>query len=417
MSLLRYWVWLATLPGVSLRTQIRLLGHYEDPEEIFRADRKDLERTGILSRKELDSLDSRDLKPADQVLEDCRRHGYGILTIQDAAYPARLRTIDMPPLVLYYQGTLLSFDLLPVIAVVGSRSASPYGLTMAKRLGYQLAREGGVVVSGAARGVDALALEGALSADAPVAAVLGNGLDVVYPREARRLYQDIAKRGCLLSEYVPGTAPLAQNFPRRNRIMSGLSMGVLVVEAPKSSVSLITAEFALEQGRDVFAVPGNVGQVTSEGGNRLIQEGAQLVTCGWDILEGYQAMYGDRLQFRKGGEDITLSPGDEALGSQPEKNRRSPAKKPAPQDQTEPEKRIDNAGKRNYIDLEQIQGNLTPEERKILQLLQQQGERQVDEIIVGTELSAAQVLSSMTMLEIKGYVIQLPGKRFTLRQS
>ena len=421
MSQLRYWIWLTTVDGLSLRTQLRLLDHFESPEAVYLADDTALKQVEGINRWELEALETRNLRRANQVLERCRREHIGILTLQDAAYPQRLRAIETPPLVLYYKGNLLPFDALPAIAVVGSRRASGYGLTTAKRMGYQLGACGGVVVSGAARGVDSLALEGALSAGAPVAAVLGNGLDIVYPREAGRIYQDVEQNGCLLSEYIPGTPPVGTNFPRRNRIMSGLSLGVLVVEAARRSGSLITAEFALEQGRDVFAVPGNIGLECCAGSNALLQEGAGLATCGWDVLQGYQARFPERLHRRDGGERLTLSPQDRKYIQEPEETDATPKVRPKPAkaasesgvEPPNPEKRIDNSPKRNYIDLQQILQTLTQDERILVEILGK-GQMQVDDIIDQSALPPARVLSSLTLLEIKGYVRQQSGKRFEL---
>jgi DNA processing protein len=419
MSQLRYWIWLTTVNGLANRAQLLLLDHFGSPEAVFLADHEAVRQVPGLTEREAASLEYRDLRRANQVLEDCRQKQINVLTLQDAGYPQRLRTIENPPLVLYYKGHLLPFDGLPTIAVVGSRKASPYGLSVAKRMGYQIGISGGVVVSGAARGIDSLALEGALSAGAPVAAVLGNGVDIVYPYEARRLYEDILGNGCILSEYVPGTPPLGANFPRRNRIMSGLSLGVLVVEAGRKSGSLITAELALEQGRDVYAVPGNVGLEVCAGSNQLLQEGAYLATCGWDVLQSYQALYPERLRRRGGGERLTLSMQDRKYVVPPEDELEKPSAKPtktAPKSEPEPpnsEKRIDNEPKRNYIDLQRIMESLTQDEKTLVELLQQ-GETHVDDIIDQSGLPPARVLSSLTLLEVKGHVTQQPGKRFRL---
>ena len=316
---------------------------------------------------------------------------------------------------LYYKGELLAFDTLPVVAVVGARNASGYGLATAKRMGYQLGLCGGAVVSGAAKGVDSLALEGALSAGAPVAAVLGNGLDIVYPSGAQGLYRDVEAHGCLISEFVPGTRPLAGNFPRRNRIMSGLSLGVLVVEAAQKSGSLITAEYALEQGRDLYAVPGNLGQSHSVGSNRLIQEGATLATTGWDVLRVYQPQFPERLRRREGGGRLALTPEEAVPGQTEAPILPNPAENPGKEAQVpgKTEKRIDNEPKRNYIDLQQVVKTLTQDERKLVEVLRG-GQLHVDDIILQSELPAARALASLTLLEVKGYVTQQPGKRFDL---
>ena len=278
-------------------------------------------------------------------------------------------------------------------------------------MGSQIGACGGVVISGAARGIDSLALEGALSTGAPVAAVLGNGLDIVYPYEAKNLYADVIRQGCLISEFVPGTKPLGTNFPRRNRIMSGLSLAVLVVEAAKKSGSLITADLAMEQGRDVFAVPGNVGLEACEGSNLLLQEGAMLATCGWDVVQCYQARFPDRIRRANAGEQLTLSPQDAKYIYKPEKQEITSSE--AGSAESNSEKRIDNAGKRNYIDLQRIKDQLTEDEMVLVELLRP-GQKHVDDIIAESGMPAARVLASLTLLEVKGFVVQQPGKRFDL---
>ncbi len=418
MSQIRYWIWLTTIPDLSVRAQLRLLDAFDSPKEVFLADQEALDQVEGLTQRERQQLKRRDLRRADRVLEDCRQERIHILTMQDAAYPMRLRAIAVPPPVLYYKGELLAFDNLPTVAVVGARKASGYGLATAKRMGYQLGLCGGAVVSGAAKGIDSLALEGALSAGAPVAAVLGNGLDIVYPSEAGRLYRDVEEHGCLISEFIPGTRPLPGNFPRRNRIMSGLSLGVLVVEAAKKSGSLITAEYALEQGRDVYAVPGNVGLDCCAGSNQLIQDGAGLAATGWDVLQAYQVQFPDRLRRREGGGRLTLSPQDAKYIHRPEETEENPSNSGGnshimAQDPPKTEKRIDNEPKRNYIDLQQVIQTLTQDELDLVNILKN-GQMHVDDIILQSGLPAARVLSSLTLLEVKGYVTQQPGKRFDL---
>lgn len=387
MSQLPYWIWLTTLHGVSTQSQVQLIRHFGSPEGVFLADDAALRQVEGLRRQELEALKFRDLRRAEMVLSDCRKLQIRIITIQDAAYPQRLRYIDAPPLVLYYKGQLLPFDRLPVIAVVGARKASLYGQTEAR------------------------ALEGAISTGAPVAAVLGNGLDIVYPNENRQLYGKILEQGCLISEYVPGTRPLGGNFPKRNRIMSGLSLGVLVVEAPKRSGSLITAELALEQGRDVYAVPGNIGVACCEGSNLLIQDGAPLVTCGWDVLQNYQARFPDILRRT---EDQREKP---ALRQTKPAVQTDSGKTAAPEPESgkirsNPEKRIDNGQKRNYIDLQRTEETMSQQEQLLMNLLEQE-KKHIDELIAESGLTAAQVSASMTLLELKGCVTRLASNWFT----
>jgi DNA processing protein len=206
------------------------------------------------------------------------------ITLADGDYPKMLRHIIDPPLALHFRGDRTLLDK-PSVAIVGSRRASPYAINVARQLGDDLARSGLLIVSGLARGVDAAAHESALDASFPTIAVLGTGIDVVYPRSNRALYRRVAEKGLLLSEFAPGTPPLAMNFPIRNRVISGLTSGTIIVEATSRSGSLITARTAAEQGREVFAVPGSIFSQGSEGTHRLIQYGAKLVHDANDVLE------------------------------------------------------------------------------------------------------------------------------------
>lgn len=407
MAKVGYWIWLTTLKGVSVQSQIRLIRHFGSPEEVFRADPECLSQVEGLRQSEIRALRFRDTRRAENVLEDCRKYGIEIMTFEDVRYPQRLRYIDASPLVLYYKGAMLPFDDLPVVAVVGAREGSRYGQVQANRLGYELSRCGGTVISGAAKGVDARALEGAIRGGSPVAAVLGNGLDIVYPQENKKLYEAVLASGCILSEYIPGTRPLGTNFPVRNRILSGLSLGTLVVEGTLKSGSLITAEWALEQGRDVYAIPGNLGEPCCEGSNRLIQEGAALVTCGWDILQNYQARFPALTQYC---ESVPTK------GPLEQKTDKSPGKGAEIRDQStqigsNPEKRIDNTQKRNYIDLQQVKQTLSEPQQRLMDILGS-GRMHVDDLIAQSGLAAAQVSAAMTMLELKGLVTRQTGNIF-----
>lgn len=427
MAQLPYWIWLTTRKRLTLRGQQLALSYFGTPEEIYRARQSDIEQVQGLTDKEVAALGQKDLDGAKTILEMCSDQGIRVITSRDTAYPQRLLAIDVPPLVLYYRGKFMPFDELPVVTVVGSRKASAYGLAVPRRMGNQIGACGGVVVSGAAKGIDSQALEGALEAGGMVAAVLGNGLDIVYPRESEAVYQAVASRGCLISEYPPGTPPMARNFPQRNRIMSGLALGVLVVEAAKQSGSLITAGLALEQGRDVFAVPGNIGIASSAGSNQLLQEGAMLVTDGWDIMREYMPRYPEHIHELRGTPPLELrqsaQPRQEPFlkvsspveAPKQQKKSRNPLKfvKMAKNPEPNGENGIDNEPKRNYIDLQEKLSALTADEKTIATALIP-GEQQVDDIVAKTGLPVARVLACLTLLEVKGYVTQEPGKRFTL---
>jgi len=281
---LKYWIWFANLKGITTRKKVELLRIFDDPSAIYGADAVELAKTGLLSRDNIDAIMSDEYrKTADKTMEDVDRHRISVVPMNSSDYPEALRNICDPPVCLYVKGKLVSDEIS--VAVVGSRRASGYGLTQAKKISGELARLGICVISGMARGIDTAAHIGALTANGRTVAVLGCGLDMAYPPENRKLMEQIIETGAVISEYPPGVEPAPHHFPVRNRIVSGMSAGVLVVEAGERSGSLITAQLALEQGRDVYALPGNIVSVNSKGTNKLIQDGAKLVTSVEDIIE------------------------------------------------------------------------------------------------------------------------------------
>ena len=398
--MIAHWIWLATRPGLNDRMKRIVLDAFSDAEDVYFADREAYATVEGVSPEIVDALADKDLKEAKKILDMCMTKGIQICTYQDEEYPARLKNIVDPPLVLYYKGQIPDLDSSPVIGVVGTRKASGYGMNTAHQMGYQIARCGGIVVSGAADGIDAMAMQGALLAGTPVVGILGCGADVIYPTCNRKLYADTEKRGCLLTEFPPGTRPLRWNFPKRNRIISGLSNGVLVVEAPERSGALITARAAADQGRDVFVVPGNIGVDSCVGSNALLREGAISVSCGWDVVSEYQFLYPDKisqgtLQTEKPERKVAQTP-------------RVPEKAPGC-DRKKENKPIDNRGAEAYCDHRNVLPVLTSEQKQILQLLDK--ECLVDDLIAQLKLPTGKVLSALTMLQIKGLIRQLPGKR------
>ena len=387
--MLKYWIWLATRKGMGARSAYLVSRHFATPEAAYFADEAAYEAIDGIHGRE--SLLDKDLREAEEILKTCYNRGIFVVTMQDAAYPQRLLALDDPPLVLYGKGILPDLNG-PAIGVVGTRKASLYGLKQARRMGYGLSRCGGIVISGGARGVDTEAMRGALTGGGPVVAVLGCGVDVVYPHENKSLFQDVAANGCLLSEYPPGTRPKPEHFPVRNRIISGMSLGVLVVEAPERSGALITARRALDQGRDVFALPANVGQDTGSGNLQLLRDGAILVRDPWEILQEYTGQFGRNLESRNcDGWDAA-----------------EPPREPEPV-----KKDIDNKKTTHYIDAKNIMDTLTPEEQR-LALLLEQGPVHIDSLSERMQQPAGGVLALLTMLEVRGLVKRLPGRRFTL---
>ena len=384
--MLKYWVWLSELKGLRNQTRLALLRRFGDPESIFYADADELLLTDGVERSQLKLLENHDLAPADRILADCQRLDIRLLTLSDAAYPGRLKNIYDPPALLYCKGRLPLLDDLLCVAVVGTRDCTPYGVACAEKLGFGLASGGAAVVSGLAKGIDAAAIRGALRAGGVTVGVVGNGLDVYYPHESRYLYEDVASAGILLSEYPPGTEPASGHFHVRNRIISGLSLAALVVEAPEKSGALITAATALEQGRDVFAVPGPIDAPASVGCNCLIRDGAGLVSDASDILREYEGRF--VLNLKESREQ------PETLGYQA---RMAPEPKPvAP-----------------TLSLRHSDAELTDDQIAVLKALSDTEPMQVDDLTELVEIPTRRVLSALTVLEIDQYVAQHPGKRYT----
>ena len=393
MPSLKYWLWLTELRGLTNQARLALLRHFESPENVFYADAGEILLTEGITRTQAALLENRDLSAAGRVLENCQRLGVSVMTIQDAAYPGRLKNIFNPPCLLYVRGRLPAMDDEAAVAVVGTRKSSPYGEASAGKLGFGLARAGAVVVSGLAAGIDAAAARGALRAGGTVVGVAGGGVDVAYPKENRYLYEDIAAAGAVLSEHPPGTAPKGSHFPVRNRILSGLSLAALVVEAPLYSGALITAAAALEQGRDIFAVPGPIDAPGSAGCNRLIQEGAGLVTEPWDMLKEYRDRFPDKLH-RGGTREKPEAAGDPA--------RRPPEPRPEP----EPKPALPR------FSLSRSDMSFTDDQIALLRLLTEEPIL-ADDLIELSGIPTRRVLSALTVLEVEGLITQHSGKRYT----
>ncbi len=409
--MLIHWIWLATRPDLSDRQKLAVLDAFRDPEEVFYGDKNGYANIEGMTQAGAEALADKDLTQAREILDQCMEKRIQICTYHDGAYPARLKNIADPPVVLYYKGNLTGLDSGPVIGVVGTRKASAYGLTTAKRMGYQIVRCGGILVSGLAEGNDGSAMTGALMAGGTVVGVLGCGVDVVYPAMHRSLYLDTERNGCLISEFPPKTPPYKWNFPKRNRIISGLSNGVLVVEAPHGSGALITAKQAAEQGRDVFVVPGNIDVPTFQGSNALLRDGAIAVSSGWDVVSEYAMLYPDKIH-----QDAGVIPFKNDSGKNLAKVAQTPTQpsKRSLFDRKKEKKPIDNKEKKSYSDQQDILKSLSEEEQKLLSPLGK-GETLVDDLIAASGLSASKVLSMLTMLQIRGVVEMLPGKRVTLK--
>ena len=406
--MLLYWIWFAELKEISLLQKRRLLEYFHDPEELYNTSDAALEQLG-LPEKLRRALQEKSLQLAEQILHNCIGKNIGVLPVTDSAYPSRLRNTEDAPIVLYYSGRLPDWESAPFIGVVGTRKASAYGLQIARQMGRQIASGGGRIVSGGAIGGDTAAMLGAMDEDHPVVGVLGCGVDVVYPPSNRKLFDAVRKNGCLVSEYPPGTQALSWHFPARNRIISGISSGVLVVEAPRRSGALITAQRALEQGRDVFVVPGNINTITCEGSNALLQEGAIPIFSGWDVLSGYEFLYPGKLHKQKAMRVDFC----EQTAAKVAQNPMIPAKNGATVGNAQ-KKSIDNRGVSTYSELKNKQAALSEDEKTILALLTQKPQEPA-ELIAQLDMPSGKVLSLLTMLTIKGFALKHPGGRISLK--
>ena len=293
------WLWFSLICGPASSSAERLLDHFGSIEAVYRAGAEDYVTVPGLRASLTERLCCKELVEAGEVNAYCLNEGVGILTPDSPFYPARLARIQRRPMVLYYKGVLVDLEKEVCIAEVGTRAMTEYGSRVAYSMAYDLAKGGAVVVSGMAKGVDGMAHRGALDGGGYTVAVLGCGIDRIYPAEHAELMRYILKNGLVITEYRPLTEPKGSNFPVRNRIISGLSQGTLVIEAPRRSGALITAQTALEQGRDVYALPGKVGEMSSIGTNELIRDGARIVTCAADILLEYQPLYGGKINLNR----------------------------------------------------------------------------------------------------------------------
>ncbi|HLW80829.1 MAG TPA: DNA-processing protein DprA [Candidatus Acidoferrales bacterium] len=362
------WLALALTPGLGARLTGKLLREFGSPEAIFNASLTALEGQQIPAAVAQAIHSRQAISAAAKELSQAEAAKCCIITWDEPVYPQLLREIYDPPPLLYVKGNT---DLLNrhAIAIVGTRRPTPYGNQMAERLARDLALRGLTIVSGLARGIDATAHKGALGANSGgTVGVLGCGIDVIYPKENRKIFAEIEKRGAIISEFPMGAYPAPQNFPVRNRIIAGMTRGVVVVEGAQYSGSLITARLAMECGREVFAVPGYATQPASFGPNQLIKEGAKLVT-GWeDVVE-----------------ELPTPIRAELL----------------PVETTDGEQRASL-----------VTESLAPAERTLYAMLEVDKSKQVDELVEQSKMNSSEVLSALFELEMKGLVQQLPGKQF-----
>jgi DNA processing protein len=368
------WIALNMVRGVGPRTANQLLSRFGSPAGVFAASRLALGKEGLKPDTVEELKDSSILEKANAEIERLEKLKAEVITLEDDDYPDLLREIHDPPIALYVRGDLRKAMERPALAVVGSRRCSTYGVNVAESLSRDLASHGLTIVSGLARGIDAAAHRGALELGGQTIAVVGTGLETTYPKEHKKLEEQIIANGAIVSEFPLGTPPLPQNFPYRNRILSGLCFGVLIIEASEHSGSLITARLANEQGREVFAVPGNITSQTSFGPNYLIKDGAKLVQIWRDVVdelprEAKEKLFGiERTTTSKSN----VQPIFEAVA-------------------------------------------LSDDERKVLDILSADVPAHIDQLLISSEMNSSELMNALLGLEMKDRIKQLPGKSFIKR--
>lgn len=400
-----YWMWLTNLPNITPIKITNLFDSFNDIEEIYKT--KDYAGVYGLTHEDIVQLQDKSLDKVKSIVDRLKYINAGVLTYDDMTYPDMLRQIDDPPYVLYIKGEIMQWDRLLTIAAVGTRRYNEYGHNVCNNICSGLAKAGVTIVSGMARGLDSVAAAAALRAGAKTIAVLGCGLDIVYPPENGQLMEAIIRNGAVLSEYPPGVQPVGSHFPRRNRIISGMSYGTLVTQAPQKSGALITANYALDSGKDVFAVPGNIYDVCSKGNNALIKSGAKLVECAQDILEEYDF---EILHLK---EPIDKKSEFENLkyAEEPAKEKKPKENKSAEKKENKKREPVNNIIK---IDINDDKyKNLNETEKKIIELLIEDTWH-IDEIVRKTGIPMSKLNSTLTILEMKSLIKQLPGKNFRL---
>lgn len=280
-----YWIWMSRIPNLGCKRMKRLIERFERPEQIWDLSKRELMQVASIGEEIANQIVKTEYrKNIDHYHAYMEKNKIGMITILDQDYPENLKNLYDPPIVLFYKGNRKLINQQG-IAIIGCRECSDYGRKIADEFSYKLSKNGKVIISGMAKGIDAYAHKGCLNAKGKTIAVLGNGIDQIYPKENINLYNEILeKQGLIISEYIMGTKPNKMNFPARNRIISGLANEILVIEAKKKSGTLITVDFGLEQGKEIFVIPGNISSPNSEGTNELIKQGAYIVTCVEDIF-------------------------------------------------------------------------------------------------------------------------------------
>ncbi len=408
-----YWIWLQRTLGAGKRLD-EFLSYFGDPVTMYEAGHAEWVNSGVFREKDAQRLVQFSPSQSYSVMKQCRDNGWDIVTYDDDCYPARLRNISNPPCVLYVRGDKNIINTTVSIGMVGTRDASDYGLNVARELSRSLAKAGVVIVSGGALGVDSASHEGAILAGGKTVAVLGCGLGSNYLQANSVLRDDIAENGAVISEFLPFAEPTRTTFPVRNRIISGMTLGTVVVEAGERSGSLITARLALEQGRDVFAVPGDVTNSNYFGTNNLIRDGAKSVFSYMDVLDGYIELYGEYIDTDKRYTPVkAVQPENKPRISQVSWNsvQNNTVKR---KKETEKRNTVPEVQKKDEKIKTELPPYATDEAKKVYSLLSSEGIL-ADDLVARSELSVSRVLSALTELEMYSCAYMGSGKLYYLK--
>lgn len=435
-----FWIWLSRRLGAGCKLYPALLDRFGTPYDIFNADDEEIAATvPELDAKTREILCDKNLDEAYEILGYCRRNGISLLCYDDPRYPLSYRSLKDPPLLLYCRGTMPDFQRRLHLAIVGTRRMSEYGRRTAYKIAYELAHAGAVIVSGMALGVDSVAACAAVEAGGMTVAILGCGIDVAYPPEHAGFQKILEERGAVMTEYAPGVRPLGHHFPVRNRLISGLCQGTLVLDAAEGSGALITADRALDQGRDLFAMPANVGDPNAAGTNRLIREGARVVLCADDILSQYTKLYRPTFRYttsaslgrksdyngevlaRMGVYSRTVDgyervPAQALEGTVPSEQKPVKPRRKAPA-KVRPEKspaqdRVETIPPKADHSVEQL-ASLDERERRVFEAIPMDRPVAIDRL-QSLGYSTGELLTALSLLEIKGLIQTLPGGLYCL---
>lgn len=404
-----YWLWLQCALGAGAKTD-ELLAYFSDPEKMYNAGSNEWRLSGLLTEKRINALKSISPSETGSIFRECKLKGYSIITPDNNLYPERFKQMSDMPLALFTLGDSSVLKDTVSIGVVGTRNASNYGIEIAQKLSYSLALCGVTIVSGGALGIDSEAHAGAMLAKGRTAAFLGCGLSVDYLKENASLRRAITRYGAVISEYAPFVPASRTTFPIRNRLISGLTLGTVVIEAGIKSGSLITANCALEQGKDVFAVPGDIVRSSFDGANHLIKNGAKPVFSAMDILSEYEYLYGDLIDFSKANIALTGIPYVEYR-----KKKSSEQKITETKTNKEPKEKIkkEKKAQETTVVKKELDDSFSSDAKAVYSVLSETPTH-IDDVLRQTSLKMSDVLSAITELELMGFVTQTEGKNYII---